>query len=248
MLVGGRRAGAARRASRGAAPALARRGRRRRGRGRGSHRHGRRRTGDVRRGRRWNPRRGWWRRGAAWSRWTSRRSRPSTRSTASPSSPCRTDCTWMPAGPWPGSRSHPSPSTHGPSEQAERAALSVPDGARILSVRPFLPLRVAAIVRQHLTDEARDAFRAIARHAQRLVRRHRRAGPLRRRQRRARAAGTGGRRRVRPTSSSPSALRRSIHSTSPGRACSPPGRPRSGGACPCIREAAIGLPSFWAGR
>lgn len=43
-------------------------------------------------------------------------------------------------------------------EQAERAALSAGDGAGILRVRPFLPLRVAAIVRQHLTDEARDRF------------------------------------------------------------------------------------------
>jgi hypothetical protein len=43
-------------------------------------------------------------------------------------------------------------------EQAERAALSAGDSAGILSVRPFLPLRVAAIVRQHLTDEARERF------------------------------------------------------------------------------------------
>jgi hypothetical protein len=43
-------------------------------------------------------------------------------------------------------------------EQAERAALSAGDGAGILRVRPFLPLRVAAIVRQHLTDEARERF------------------------------------------------------------------------------------------
>ena len=42
-------------------------------------------------------------------------------------------------------------------EQAERAARSA-DGAGVLSVRPFLPLRVAAIVRQHLTDEARVRF------------------------------------------------------------------------------------------
>ncbi len=41
-------------------------------------------------------------------------------------------------------------------EQAERAALSAHGG--ILSVRPFLPLRVAAIVRQHLTDDARSRF------------------------------------------------------------------------------------------
>ncbi|MHB8537600.1 MAG: molybdopterin-binding protein [Candidatus Dormibacteria bacterium] len=43
-------------------------------------------------------------------------------------------------------------------EQAERAALSSGDGAGILRVRPFLPLRVAAIVRQHLTDDARERF------------------------------------------------------------------------------------------
>ena len=43
-------------------------------------------------------------------------------------------------------------------EQAERAALSAADGAGILRVRPFLPLRVAAIVRQHLTDDARARF------------------------------------------------------------------------------------------
>ncbi len=43
-------------------------------------------------------------------------------------------------------------------EQAERAALSAEGGGGVLSVRPFLPLRVAAIVRQHLTDEARARF------------------------------------------------------------------------------------------
>jgi len=43
-------------------------------------------------------------------------------------------------------------------EQAERAAQSADRGARILSVRPFLPLRVAAIVRQQLTEEARLRF------------------------------------------------------------------------------------------
>ncbi len=43
-------------------------------------------------------------------------------------------------------------------EQAERAVLSADGGAGIISVRPFLPLRVAAIVRQHLTDEARVRF------------------------------------------------------------------------------------------
>jgi Probable molybdopterin binding domain len=43
-------------------------------------------------------------------------------------------------------------------KQAERAALSTAGGAGILRVRPFLPLRVAAIVRQHLTDEARARF------------------------------------------------------------------------------------------
>ena len=43
-------------------------------------------------------------------------------------------------------------------QEAERAALGVPNGARILSVRPFLPLRVAAIVRQQLTDDARARF------------------------------------------------------------------------------------------
>ncbi len=42
--------------------------------------------------------------------------------------------------------------------EAERAARSAAGGAGILRVRPFLPLRVAAIVRQHLTDEARARF------------------------------------------------------------------------------------------
>ncbi len=43
-------------------------------------------------------------------------------------------------------------------EQAERAALSAQGEAGILSVRPFLPLRMAAIVRQQLTDDARTRF------------------------------------------------------------------------------------------
>jgi molybdenum cofactor cytidylyltransferase len=44
-------------------------------------------------------------------------------------------------------------------EQAERAAFSAQDEAGILRVRPFLPLRMAAIVRQQqLTDEARMRF------------------------------------------------------------------------------------------
>lgn len=43
-------------------------------------------------------------------------------------------------------------------EQAERAAFSAAGGVGILRVRPFLPLRVAAIVRQHLTDDARTRF------------------------------------------------------------------------------------------
>jgi hypothetical protein len=42
-------------------------------------------------------------------------------------------------------------------ERAVRAAESA-SAARILSVRPFLPLRVAAIVRQQLTDDARARF------------------------------------------------------------------------------------------
>jgi molybdenum cofactor cytidylyltransferase len=42
--------------------------------------------------------------------------------------------------------------------QAERAALSPGDGAGVVSVRPFLPLRMAAIVRQRLTDDARLRF------------------------------------------------------------------------------------------
>jgi molybdenum cofactor cytidylyltransferase len=46
---------------------------------------------------------------------------------------------------------------------AERAAASAPDGTGVVGVRPFLPLRVAAIVRQHLTDDARARFeRSIA--------------------------------------------------------------------------------------
>jgi molybdenum cofactor cytidylyltransferase len=43
-------------------------------------------------------------------------------------------------------------------KQAERAALSAAGGAGIVRVRPFLPLRVAAIVRQRLTDDARARF------------------------------------------------------------------------------------------
>jgi len=43
-------------------------------------------------------------------------------------------------------------------EQAERAALSADGEAGILSVLPFLPLRIAAIVRQQLTDDARTRF------------------------------------------------------------------------------------------
>lgn len=43
-------------------------------------------------------------------------------------------------------------------EQAERAALSADGDAGIVRVRPFLPLRVAAIVRQQLTDDARERF------------------------------------------------------------------------------------------
>ena len=42
--------------------------------------------------------------------------------------------------------------------QAEREARSARGGAGILSVRPFLTLRMAAIVRQRLTDEARMRF------------------------------------------------------------------------------------------
>jgi len=43
-------------------------------------------------------------------------------------------------------------------EQAERAALSANGDAGIVRVRPFRPLRVAAIVRQQLTDDARERF------------------------------------------------------------------------------------------
>jgi molybdenum cofactor cytidylyltransferase len=43
-------------------------------------------------------------------------------------------------------------------QSAERAALGSPDRARVLEVEPFLPLRVAAIVRQQLTDDARARF------------------------------------------------------------------------------------------
>lgn len=43
-------------------------------------------------------------------------------------------------------------------EQAERAALSASASAGVLSVRPFLPLRIAAIVRQQLTAQARARF------------------------------------------------------------------------------------------
>ena len=43
-------------------------------------------------------------------------------------------------------------------EQAERAALPADGDAGIVRVRPFLPLRVAAIVRQQLTDDARERF------------------------------------------------------------------------------------------
>jgi len=41
---------------------------------------------------------------------------------------------------------------------AERAATRSPEGARVIEVQPFLPLRVAAIVRQTLTDETRARF------------------------------------------------------------------------------------------
>jgi molybdenum cofactor cytidylyltransferase len=41
---------------------------------------------------------------------------------------------------------------------AEDAAAKAPDGTNVLNVRPFLPLRVAAIVRQQLTDNARARF------------------------------------------------------------------------------------------
>ena len=41
---------------------------------------------------------------------------------------------------------------------AERVARPAPDGSGVLSVRPFLPLRVAAIVRQRLTEDARARF------------------------------------------------------------------------------------------
>ncbi|MGA7988188.1 MAG: molybdopterin-binding protein [Candidatus Dormiibacterota bacterium] len=48
-------------------------------------------------------------------------------------------------------------------EAAERAAASARDRAGVVHVRPFLPLRMAAIVRQHLTDDARARFeRSIA--------------------------------------------------------------------------------------
>jgi molybdenum cofactor cytidylyltransferase len=43
-------------------------------------------------------------------------------------------------------------------QAAERAAARSLDGARILEVQPFLPLRLAAIVRQQLTDTARARF------------------------------------------------------------------------------------------
>jgi molybdenum cofactor cytidylyltransferase len=43
-------------------------------------------------------------------------------------------------------------------ERAVRAAGSARGGAGLLSVRPFLPLRVAAIVRQQLTEDARARF------------------------------------------------------------------------------------------
>lgn len=42
--------------------------------------------------------------------------------------------------------------------EAERAARNGSNGARVVSVLPFLPLRVAAIVHQHLTDAARARF------------------------------------------------------------------------------------------
>lgn len=41
---------------------------------------------------------------------------------------------------------------------AEQAAATSPDGTNVVSVRPFLPLRIAAIVRQQLTDNARARF------------------------------------------------------------------------------------------
>jgi molybdenum cofactor cytidylyltransferase len=41
---------------------------------------------------------------------------------------------------------------------AEQAASTSSNGTKVLSVRPFLPLRLAAIVRQQLTDNARARF------------------------------------------------------------------------------------------
>ena len=133
-------------------------------------------------GRRWSRRRGWWRRGAAWSRWTSR-ALAAVNAVDGVTVFTVPDGLHVDAGrTLAGVKVTPLAIDEWSLEQAERAALSAADGAGILSVRPFLPLRVAAIVRQQLTDEARDAFRAIARHAQRLVRRHHRAGAVRRRQ------------------------------------------------------------------
>jgi molybdenum cofactor cytidylyltransferase len=48
-------------------------------------------------------------------------------------------------------------------QAAEHAATAAAASTGVVRVRPFLPLRVAAIVRQHLTDDARERFeRSIA--------------------------------------------------------------------------------------
>ena len=129
-------------------------------------------------------------------------------------------------------------------EQAERARAVPPEGdAGIVSVRPFLPLRVAAIVRQQLTDDARTRFE------QSLGMRSAWFGgsiePVRYvddspdevQQALIDAAGS---RRHRPRRRSGLGRSARRHLAEPA---SPPARPRSGAAFRCTRAAATGSPS-----
>ena len=153
----------------------------------------------------------------------------------------------MPEERLPGSRSRRSQSPKRRSGQPSTPPPRPETAAGVVQVRPFLPLRVAAIVRQHLTDDARTRFeRSIA----------------------MRSAWYGGTVGVCTTSmtmrnrcSTPfglplhpltSCLRwashRSTRSRSPGRACSPPAPRPCGAASRCTRGAATGSPSCSAVR
>ena len=124
---------------------------------------------------------GWWRHGAAWSPSTSMRlaavnavdGRDGLHGARRPPCGCGTNV---------GRRQdHALAIDKDALEAAVRAAGSARAGAGIVSVRPFLPLRVAAIVRQHLTDDARMRFeRSLAMRSTWFGRRHR-TGPVCRR-------------------------------------------------------------------